>query len=125
MVEAGRGRMSTWMLLCVGSAMQWAVIFLRIRRYGRGRILTRPISRRVRVLRDPLACRVAQWLVFFFAAYGAGGGDLVYWIPWTLVHLDDWVTGGDDDWRRLLEGGRNRVKWLMELPPVPKPGEAA
>ena len=40
-----------------------------------------------------------------------------WWLILIVLDLDDYVNGDDDDrWRKLREGAKNRVKWLMELP---------
>lgn len=42
--------------------------------------------------------------------------ELFYYLMVTLLFLDDYVTGGDDDWRKRWQEVRNKVKWKMELP---------
>jgi len=114
-------------LMMAGLTAQFSVIFFRNSRLFRGRLFTRPLCRRVRFLREPFVARCVQWAVVLGVSMAVPGvvGDACFWVPWTVFHLDDWFTGGDDDWRRRWESVRNRVRWLMQLPaPTPVGGTA-
>lgn len=37
-----------------------------------------------------------------------------------ILELDDYLNGDDDDRKRRWEGVKNKVRWLMQLPPEPQ-----
>jgi len=50
-------------------------------------------------------------------------GDVVYWMILLGQLLDDYLNGDDDSWKKRWEGVKNKIKWLMELPPKPAEGQ--
>jgi hypothetical protein len=112
----------------------WNAIYLSLaltipkRRLFRGRILTMPIRRRVRWFAPPptggkvhgyrdgrgFRLRVIQLCLVC-------GLVIAGWVGCIVLFVDDWLTGGEDGWRRFKGWAGNRVKWLMELPAPPEP----
>ena len=45
--------------------------------------------------------------------------NLISWGFFIVLMLDDYVNGDDDNIRRLFKWAKNKIKWAMELPPVP------
>lgn len=90
----------------------------------RGKVFTMPIRRRVRLLQPGFRCRVTQVLAIsvgeaFLPIHRQELINALYWAPVFVLMIDDWLTGGDDGWKRFRDAVRNKVKWLMHLPPQP------
>lgn len=47
--------------------------------------------------------------------------DALFWGVMIVLLMDDYIFGDDDRWKRLWEGGKNKVKWLMDLPATSEP----
>lgn len=122
-------------VLCVAMPAFFVTIGkIPLARWFRGRILTRPIRRRVRwfampppgsVTRDAAGyrCRASQVIVVSFAAAAASEWlyQAVFWAVSFALILDDYLTGDDERWKRFRDWCGNRVRWLMEMPHVSEP----
>ena len=110
-----------WFILCV--VVQTATMILKPKAWAKGRILTRPLWR-FRIY-APGWTRLNQYLTLIMVSIPLGvifSNDFalpLHYIVIIALHLDDWLTGDDDEWKRFKEWAANKVKWKMELPPRP------
>ncbi len=49
-------------------------------------------------------------------------GSLFYTLL-IVMELDDYLNGDDDDRKKRWEAVKNKIKWLMDLPPKPAEGQ--
>lgn len=99
------------------------------RRFGNGRLLTRPMMQLIPHFPRHRSgarylFRMGQLTVFGVAKNVSGLPEPILWSIFIALYLDDYMTGDDDQWKRRWEAVRNKVKWLMELPRLPQPGTA-
>ena len=121
--------MGTIVIYCVVVQMSQAAIFLfHPNRFGRGKILTRPLIRLLRLPENDYLVRnfvrasqvfvLLIWLsvMVFTHAMSRDKRMFIYFTLVTALYLDDYLTGDDDKWKKFKDAVRNKIKWKMELP---------
>jgi hypothetical protein len=115
-----------WMSTLISFSLVWAAFFftnLRSKptRVGKGKLVSKRYARLMR--RFPL---VSAWVVPFIFGWQLMASLVSYplcTVPvlfFIVMALDDFFTG-DDRIKKRFFAFKNKVKWLMELPPEPIP----
>lgn len=109
------------LLALVWLAFSLANLLARPIRVGRGKLISRryaKLSQRYPLITVGVIPCIFAWQLI--ASLIADPLCIVPLLPFVIMALDDYFTG-DDRWKKRFFAFKNKVKWLMELPPEPIP----
>lgn len=115
-----------WIAVLISISMIWTVFFFTNllaspTRVGKGKLISRHYKKLI--LRYPLCSVCVPVFVVAWQLMASLVSDPLCTVPvlfFLAMALDDYFTG-DDHWKKRFFAFKNKVKWLMELPPEPIP----